>query len=236
MLKIDYDFINKKISSGFKLRFDIGTSTNMPNGFEWLKEDKKIFVIGIEPHPEHFTAVKNELKQSNYEDRCYLIEAAIDNVSYSTKKTFYGLDGPETGCSDKTLSGYDTGTSSLKKPKGRFTNSIKEIYNVNTISLKYILDHLDYGIIDYIKVDTQGNDLNVLKSLGCHIKNVLTIQSEYDSSGEYQNANTGYELDIFLSENNFEKYESVLCYYVDQNNNYMYDVADYKYQNTKFCK
>ena len=202
----------------------------------WLKEDEKIFVIGIEPHPDHFIAVKNELKRLNYEDRCYLIEVAIDNVSSPTKKIFYGLDGPETGHSDKTLSGYNTGTSSLKKPIGKFTNSIKQIYNVNTISLKYILDHLDYEVIDYIKVDTQGNDLNVLKSLGSHLKNVLDIQSEYDSSAEYQNANTGYELDTFLSENNFEKYESVLCYYVDQDNNCMYDVSDYKYQNIRFCK
>ena len=232
MLNIDFDFINSRLSSGMKLRFDVGTSTTMPNGFEWMKQDEKVFVIGIEPHPDHFSWVKNELKNSEYEDRCYLMEYAIDNVEVLTRKVFYGLDGPETGCSDKTLSGYNTGTSSLRKPKGKFINSIDKIYNVNVISLKQILDQINYDCIDHIKVDTQGNDLNVLKSLKEHIKNVLEIQSEYDSSGDYELANTGKDLDEFLSLNNFEKYEPILSYYKDDNDVWMYDVSDYKYRNT----
>lgn len=233
MLDIDFDFINSKLSPGLKLRFDIGTSTTMPYGIQWLEEDKNVFVIGIEPHPDHFVWVKEELKKSGYEDRCYLIEAAIDDVKVPTKKVFYGLDGPETGECDNTLSGYNTGTSSLKKPIGSLANSIEQVYNVNVISLKNILDRLNYFYVDYIKIDTQGNDLSVIKSLGHHIKNVMEIQTEYDSTPYYEFANSGEDLDNFLYENDFKKCEPVLWYFTDENNNQMYQISDYKYRNFK---
>ena len=223
MLNIDYDYINQKLSLGYKLRFDVGTSHNIPHTLDWMKADENIFVIAIEPHPKNFLSSKKIINEHGYGDRCYLIEAAIDNVSNIAKKVFYGLGGKETQ--------YDSGTSSLKKPIGRFKDCVEEIYNVDVLSLKIILDRLNYSFIDYLKVDTQGNDLNVIKSLGDHIKRVCEIQSEYDSTGEYQFANTGEELDTFLAENQFDKYDSILCYYNDENGNCMYSVSDYKYKN-----
>lgn len=226
MLDINFNFINQKLSSGYKLRFDIGTSYNIPYSLEWLREDEKIFVIAIEPHPKNFESSKKIIKDFGYNDRCYLIEAAVDDVNSIAKKVFYGLGGKETN--------YDSGTSSLRKPMGRFKDCIEQIYNVNVVSLKTILDNLEYDFIDHLKVDTQGNDLNVLKSLGDHIKKVIEIQSEYDSTGEYQFANSGKELDDFLIQNHFEKCEPILCYWTDENGNCMYDVSDYKYKNINF--
>lgn len=198
---INFDYINQKLKSGFKLRFDIGLSNDMPNSLEWLEKDEDVFVVGIEPHPNNFQCCKELIDNSKFKDRCFLIESAIDDVENTDKKVFYGLGGPETN--------YDAGTSSLRKPIGRFKNSIKEVYNVNVISLNYILDNLEYHLIDLIKTDTQGNDLNVLKSLKEHIKKVIYIHSEYDESSDYKNANTGSELDDFLLKNNFEKYDVV---------------------------
>jgi hypothetical protein len=114
----------------------------------------------------------------------------------------------------------------LLKPKGRFENSTEEVYNVEVMSLKYILDNLDYEVIEVLKTDTQGNDLNVIKSLGDHIKNVVFIDSEYDESDDYENANSGEELDNFLEKNNFKKYQVV----VQPTRNMM--VEDSRYVNT----
>lgn len=227
MKEIDFDFINKKLSSGLKLRIDVGLSTSMPHSMEWMQQNEDIFVIGFEPHPISFKSSQKFLNESNFKDRCYLIEAAVDNVDFPSKSVFYALDGPEAD--------YNVGTSSLKKPTGWLKNSVDQIYNVDVLSLKYILNNIDYDVIDYLKTDTQGNDLNVIKSVGEHIKNVLRIQSEYDSSGLYEFANTGQELDNFLFENGFEKTEPVLCYYYDNDSgNMMYDVADYIYKNTSY--
>lgn len=220
MVDIDFDFINRKMNDGYSLRIDVGLSFFMPNSIEWLKSNNKIFVIGIEPHPNNFTSCQKLIKNSSYEDNCYLIESAIDDVKKPGKKVFYGLNADG-----------DPGTSSLKKPKGRFKDCIENIYHVDVISLKYLLDNINYTLIDYIKTDTQGNDLNVLKSLGDHIFNVVEIQSEYDCGDTYECCNTGKELDDFLEQSEFEKYDPVYFYYTDNNGNNMYQIIDYKYRN-----
>jgi FkbM family methyltransferase len=218
--QIDFDFINQKLSTGLKLRFDIGLSTNMPNSINWLSSDNDVFVIGIEPHPNNFRSCEEYLNNSPFKGRCYLIEAAVDNVQSPTQKVFYGLGGPATG--------YDSGTSSLRKPKGRFVNSIDEVYNVDVIPLRYILDNIQYDYINLLKTDTQGNDLNVLKSLNNHLNRVYDIYAEYDESNDYEGGNTGDELDQFLFQNNFEKYESITA--PSRNNK----VEDCKYKNTQY--
>ena len=178
---IDYELINEKLKSGLKLRFDVGLSFNMPNATKWLNDDPNVYVIGIEPHPNNFKSCCSHLETLDAGDRCYLIEAAISIVASSEDRDFYGLSG-------------DPGTSSLCKPIGRFENLVDNVYTVETISLASILDNLHYSTIDVLKTDTQGNDLNVMKSLGDHIKHVDFIYAEYNESDDYEGANTGEEL------------------------------------------
>ena len=204
---IDYEWINKKLSTGLKLRFDIGLSFNMPNSSKWLRDDSNTYVIGIEPHPNNFKSCCSHVETNNAGDRCYLIEAAISNVDKSENKDFYGLSG-------------DSGTSSLCRPIGRFENLVDRVYSVETISLASILDNIKYDRIDVLKTDTQGNDLNVLKSAGEHLKNVDFIYAEYDESDDYENANTGEELDAYLEEMGFECYDRI---YVAERNGKLVD-------------
>ena len=204
---IDYDAINKKLSTGLKLRFDIGLSFNMPNSTKWLREDENVYVIGIEPHPNNFKSCCSHVETNNAGNRCYLIEAAISNVDKSENKDFYGLSG-------------DSGTSSLCRPIGRFENLVDRVYSVETVSLASILDNLNYERIDVLKTDTQGNDLNVLKSAGEHLKNVDFIYAEYDESEDYENANTGEELDAYLEKMGFECYDRI---YVAERNGKLVD-------------
>ena len=193
---IDYELINEKLSSGLKLRFDIGLSFNMPNASKWLSDDSNVYVIGIEPHPGNFKSCCSHLETHHAGDRCYLIEAAISDVDKSREQDFYGLSG-------------DSGTSSLCRPIGRFENLVDRVYSVETISLASILVNIIYETIDVLKTDTQGNDLRVMKSAGEHLKNVDFIYAEYDESDDYENANTGEELDAYLEEMGFECYHRI---------------------------
>jgi FkbM family methyltransferase len=201
-LDIDFDYISQKLKSGLKLRIDVGLSCDMGRSRRWINFDNNVFVIGIEPHPENCSSLKNLLSNTKGGDRFYLIESAIDDVEHPTSKEFYGFGW--------NVWPNNPGCSSLLKPIGRFENSTEKVYNVDVISLKSILDKIDYEFIEVLKTDTQGNDLNVIKSLGEHIQNVVFIDSEYDESDDYENANTGEELDIYLKENNFKKYQMVL--------------------------
>ena len=204
---IDYELINEKLKSGLTLRFDVGLSFNMPNATKWLRDDPNVYVIGIEPHPNNFKSCCSHLETLDAGDRCYLIEAAISNVGESREQDFYGLSG-------------DPGTSSLCRPIGRFENLVDRIYSVETVSLASILDNLNYTNIDVLKSDTQGNDLNVLKSAGDHLKKVDFIYAEYDESEDYENANTGEELDKFLEDSGFECYDRI---YVAERNGKLVD-------------
>ena len=204
---IDYELINEKLKSGLTLRFDVGLSFNMPNATKWLRDDPNVYVIGIEPHPNNFKSCCSHLETLDAGDRCYLIEAAISDVGESRDQDFYGLSG-------------DPGTSSLCRPIGRFENLVDRVYSVETISLASILDNLNYTNVDVLKSDTQGNDLNVLKSAGDHLKKVDFIYAEYDESEDYENANTGEDLDKFLEENGFECYDRI---YVAERNGKLVD-------------
>ena len=204
---IDYDLINEKLKSGLTLRFDVGLSYNMTNATQWLRNDPNVYVIGIEPHPNNFKSCCSHLETLDAGDRCYLIEAAISDVDQSREKDFYGLSG-------------DPGTSSLCRPIGRFENLVDRVYTVETISLASILDNLNYEKVSVLKTDTQGNDLKVLKSAGDHLKNVDFIYAEYDESEDYENANTGEELDKFLEESGFECYDRI---YVAERNGKLVD-------------
>ena len=204
---IDYELINEKLKSGLTLRFDVGLSFNMPNATKWLRDDPNVYVIGIEPHPNNFKSCCSHLETLDAGDRCYLIEAAISDVGESRDQDFYGLSG-------------DPGTSSLCRPIGRFENLVDRVYSVETISLASILDNLNYERINVLKCDTQGNDLKVLKSAGDHLKKVDFIYAEYDESEDYENANTGEDLDKFLEENGFECYDRI---YVAERNGKLVD-------------
>ena len=203
---IDYEWINKRLSTGLKLRFDIGLSFNMPNATKWL-QDESVYVIGIEPHPGNFKSCCSHVETSNAGDRCYLIEAAVSNVRKPREQDFYGLSG-------------DPGTSSLCKPIGRFENLVDRVYSVETVSLASILDNLNYEKVSVLKTDTQGNDLKVLKSAGDHLKNVYFIYAEYDESDDYENANRGEELVVFLEQMGFECYDRI---YVAERNGKLVD-------------
>lgn len=201
-LDIDFDHITKKLKSGLRLRIDVGLSCDMGRSKRWINFLDDVFVIGFEPHPENCSNLKNILTNTRGGDRFYLIESAVDNVKRPTKKEFYGFGW--------NVWPNNPGCSSLHKPKGRFENSVENIYNVDVISLEYILDRIKYDVVEVLKTDTQGNDLNVIKSLGDHLKNVVFIDSEYDESDDYENANTGEKLDKFLLNQNFVKYQQVL--------------------------
>lgn len=217
--EIDFEFINKKIESGLKLRFDIGLSSDMPYCKNWVTTRDDVFVICIEPHPVNFSKCLGVRQRTENSDNLYLIEAAVDNVESPCNKVFYGYGGPATN--------YDAGTSSLHLPKGRFEGSVDIKVVVDAIPLSYILDNIKYDKIELIKTDTQGNDLNVLKSLKDHISNVVYVDAEYDESADYLEANTGKQTDEYMKSRNFTPYQ----YYTCRSRNI---VSDARYKNNLF--
>jgi FkbM family methyltransferase len=189
--------INLYIRNGYNMRIDVGLSYNGPYLIKWVKTNKKNIVIGFEPHPQSFENLKIKISEfpKKTRDRIFIFNYAISNVSVPTSKKFFSTGVPNTA--------LDPGASSLLKPIKLLKNSVVEAFRVRVIPLDYFLNRIDYKIIEFIKIDTQGSDLAVLKSLNSHIRKVHMIQAERDCTDYYDKAASGNELDEFMIRNNF---------------------------------
>ena len=79
-------------------------------------------------------------------------------------------------------------------------------YDVQVISLKeYLRKNFDNEIIDFIKIDTEGNEYEVLKGLGNFINLVKVIQFEFGATS-VDTKTPFFQFWTLLKENNFEIY------------------------------
>jgi FkbM family methyltransferase len=70
---------------------------------------------------------------------------------------------------------------------------------IDTFMQEHCIEH-----IDFLKIDTQGNDLNVIKSLGKMIDKVDTIELEVQIKPLYKNSSSKEEIVDFMQKNNFD--------------------------------
>lgn len=224
MIDLNYN-IPKNIK---RARIDVGLSSTGPNAAFWLNKYDNILVIGIEPNPNNYQKIlngtevngdiqivanENVVKQnnkilSNLNDKANYfipIECAIDNVVEKTKKTFYCTSNLNTGC------------SSLNKPingsPGLNGVTIDSEVIVDVISLETFLDKFPFEqipVIEFLKTDTQSNDLNVVKSCGKYLERVCFVFSEYYAHSSYEGEKSQQEclveFDTFMKKNGFKQF------------------------------
>jgi FkbM family methyltransferase len=89
-----------------------------------------------------------------------------------------------------------------------FITTITEKKLTTTKTLKHIIEenNLQQDIIHILKVDAQGNDLNVVKSIGKYLKNVMfiIIESNNDHTRLYKDTHSFTEDYSYLKSNHFE--------------------------------
>ena len=95
----------------------------------------------------------------------------------------------------------DCGTSSLYKPLGNSIGPVKEIVSVPVYSLKHFFDLFPwdkYEFIDYIKIDAQGSDIDILKGAENYLTErvvYITAEPEYTQyeKCDHNNENSMYD-------------------------------------------
>lgn len=189
------------------LRFDIGLSHNAPNSARWLLSRADLLVVGIEANRFNVhKLLKGGMWSKNdpvmpikpfKSDRFKVLYCAIDNVKLPCFSNFYNIRG-------------DAGTSSLLEPTARLLQdheySIKAVSEVPTVPLSLILKQIPWDRFNYIelcKVDTQGKDLDVLKSTGEYLQKIALISTEVETFGQYKGAAKRQEIYDFMHANNF---------------------------------
>ena len=112
-----------------------------------------------------------------------------------TTKPFYHMGG-------------DVGVSSLLKPTDALGDSIAELSDVDVIPLSYILEKIDWNRFEYIelvKIDTQGKDLDIIKSSGKYLDKIVYLNCEINTFNHYENNIAPSEYHTYLESMGFEK-------------------------------
>lgn len=204
--EIDFDLINSKLKNGCKLRLDIGTSICSPVTKFWLDNcPEDMFVIGFDPNPDcvykdnfwdgRYMNIPNTFKTHPRTDSYYHVIGALDNVPEKTKTKFY-----------KTT--VNVGCSSLMKPiiQNITGCSLDEVIDVEVFSAADLLKRINIDLIEMVKIDAQGKDLDIVKGFGDFIKKVVFLDVESDSSMYYEGAPNDDKINSEIAKLGFSLY------------------------------
>jgi FkbM family methyltransferase len=192
------------------IKIDIGLSYTAPNSNVWISNESNLFVIGFEPNPEAIECITDPIKNAEKNKRFFpefpseyigsrflLIPFALSNIDEPSTMNFYATE-------------LDIGTSSLHKPSdnhGAILGNYKTI-DVPVYSLKHFFDIFPFErfeYIDYIKIDAQGSDLDILKGAGDYLKEKVVYITAEPEHQQYINTqhNTSENIEQYLISQNF---------------------------------
>jgi hypothetical protein len=75
--------------------------------------------------------------------------------------------------------------------------------------MKYLLDRIKYDKIEMVKIDAQGKDLDIVKSFKEHLKNVVYLDVEGDTTRQYENAPNNSQIINQILALDFEYYANL---------------------------
>lgn len=190
-----------------RITLEVGVSDGYDT--ERITRKYKLMHYGFEPVPYMKKILEEKFKDN---ENIYITEAAVD-VEDSVKT--FNLSNPDGRFKDgSNRAVHPYGCSSLYefsdaldiKWPGRPDFKVIEKIKVKTIRLDTFLESINFdGEIEFMHCDAQGNDINVLKSMGDYLKCVKSGQIEVAALTElYKNTgNNVKNATEFLKGNGF---------------------------------
>lgn len=177
--------------------FDVGAN-NGNDSITVAKNNPGLQVFGFEPTPELQDVIQKKIKENGLTNYTLVKSAVSDYVGQST---FNVAGQSDWGCSSL----LDFSEKSQTEWIGRTDFKVTEKITVDVIRLDKFVDDNKIEIIEYLHIDTQGSDLNVLKGLGDKISIVKAGVMEAAAKPDilYDNQNTVDECVEFLKSNGF---------------------------------
>lgn len=182
-----------------RVHIDVGANEGK-DALHFARHEPQTLVIAFEPVPELADRIRN---QSTHLKNLIVVQSAVSDYEGTSILNI----SPESQYGDYSCSSLLSFSEKSKTdwPGRQDFEVIKQI-SVDVIKLDSFIISNDITHIDYLKIDTQGNDLKVLKGLG----NLLSIVREGNlEAGNkedilYSGQNTKNESIAFLQENGFE--------------------------------
>jgi FkbM family methyltransferase len=171
------------------IKIDIGLSYGANQSSNWLDKEDDVMVFGFEPNPESYNCLLNgniQLRHPSHAcagvpldkrhidaGRMHIFNVALSNNENIEEMDFY-------------VNSKDCGTSSLYSHDQQYLGPIEKVIKVPVYSLKMFFANFPwekFEYIDYIKIDAQGSDLNILKGAGNYLnEKVVYITAEPDGN------------------------------------------------------
>ena len=177
--KKKYQFLKKKISGNIDVFFDIGSHHGTT-----IKEFLKIFSINkiyaFEPSKKNYLKLKENVEKIQ---KIKSVDIKICQLGVGKKEEILQLNEITDGVSN-TFNKLDLNSDYFKK-KQLITTwfGIKKFFSnklsTKIITLKNFIKQEKIEKIEFIKIDTEGFELNVLLGLEDHIKKVKFILFEH---------------------------------------------------------
>jgi hypothetical protein len=206
------------ISSDIRhIKLDIGLSWCAPMTQAWLAKQEDLLVFGFEPNvfavemikqgskvpnewAKDYIAFDNSIRQQSslplyLGNRFYLLPCAL-GISHQKTMPFYVTEG-------------DCGCSSLFFPKALNVSSVVEVPVLSLSNFFDIFPFESFPIIDYIKIDAQGADLDIAKSAGHYFsKHVVCISLEPENDQYAGTMNSMQHIENYMDSISFIRYYS----------------------------
>jgi len=200
-----FNFLKKKKLNNFNLVLDVGAHRGETIN-KFLKNFKIKKIISFEASPKNFLKLKNNLKKLS--KKFQNSEIIIENIALSNeKKEIQFKQFAES--SSSTISEIDESSSYYKK-KYKILNLFGnkknyQIINLQTLKLSdYLFEH-KIGTIDFLKIDTEGTELEIIQGLDKNIEKVKLIMFEHHFDNMIKKKYTFRIINDYLLRNNFKK-------------------------------
>lgn len=175
--------------------FDVGANTGTWS-INIAKNDPNALVYGFEPTPRLVSMMKKEIEDLN---NYFLHQVAVSDFEGTTIFNIAGQG--DWGCSSLLPLSEKAKTEWY----GRTDMFVTEQIEVQVIRLDSFIEQHNIPHINYLHIDTQGSDLNVLRGMGKYLSIVSSgvIEAAAKQDILYVNQNTQEESVAFLEQNNF---------------------------------
>ncbi|MDB4174993.1 FkbM family methyltransferase [Flavobacteriaceae bacterium] len=204
-----FDKLKKLIEISNPLIVEIGAHFG-EDSYRLIKTFDNAFVHSIEPDPRNISIFKKHVKSKQIK----LHEIALSNIegemdfyqSYSESNENvpekYDWIKPSDYIEKKL---NNSGSSSLKKG---YENILQKKIKVPVMRYDNWCNKNNIGLVDFVWIDVQGAERDVLLGMGSKLINIKYIMLEY---GEivYEDAMTREETIVFMNKNNFELIKSI---------------------------
>lgn len=185
-------------------RFDVGAN-NGGDSIEVAKNNPNLLVYGFEPTPELNAFIESRLRLENIPNY-NLVKCAVSD--FEGTSVFNVAGQSDWGCSSL----LDFSEESKTEWVGRTDFVVTHKIEVQVIRLDRFIEENHIDLIEYLHIDTQGSDLNVLKGLGEKLSIVRAgvMEAATKENVLYNGQNTEEECIRFIYENGFfvERIES----------------------------